>query len=261
MKPKTKETKESGNRYSIMLGLRLTEDERRRIEQVADKAGCTLSQAARMLLFDNGKWTEITNASHEKKCHLALKGTREEFRRLVEMYRMVAEKLDFEKAVSDPNNARFLRALEKITVDLQKTLNAALAILNEKEVHLVSRNLEEIAAKNEAKTSDLDTEKYKDFIINYCYMEKIMIVGFLLGDAEEYEKGNEKKMRFGVGVERKKKGGKTRVVYTVFSKRDNAIEFLKKGRQVTVVGNFGENEKGEKMVFADSIILGMSSDE
>ena len=141
---------------------------------------------------------------------------------------------------------RKLVSIEDMTVVLQQALNKNLSIFNEKEVNVISRNI----VKSEEKQLFANTLNPVDFKLKYCYMERIMIMGFLVADAEEYEKNGVKRMRFAVICERKRQDKKRRVLYTVFSDRNDSIEYLKKGRQVFAEGNLEENDKGEKLVFA-----------
>lgn len=249
-------------KYETDLHLRLKPDERAYLQKRAEDFSCSLSQAARILMFDRDRETADDNRTLQKKEALALKGARNEFKRICGHYEAIVSTVVENPAVTSAAVIRALRSLENMTVSLQKTLNSVLDIMHEKQVHLVSKTYEKIGENTEINTPKntpekviFDAEKLRDFRIKYCYMEKISIIGFLAADAQEYEKNASKKMRFPVLVERRKKGDKSRVIYNVFSKKSDILEYLKKGKQVYVDGTFSEDEKGEKVIFADNISL------
>lgn len=252
-----KEKVEERPKYETNLHLRLQPEERSYLLKKAEEYGCTLSQAARMLMFleqKNGPAKEFSASEIEKKKLTALRGARDEFRRISAMYQSVVESISLNKNLSKDGASRAILSLENMTIKLQKTLNSVLAILQEKEVHFVSKTYQK-TGENDYENIAKNLEKIRDSRLKFYYMEKIVIIGFIAEDVQEYEKNGSKKMRFPVTVERRKKSGKTRVVYNVFSKKGDIFEYLKKGVQVVVTGTFTEDDNNEKVIFSDDIRL------
>jgi hypothetical protein len=251
-KTKTDENTDGGLRVT----LRLSKEERAYLALRAEADGCTVSQEMRLLMFreDGESVAEKLRATGERDLEmrkvLALEGTRKDFKRIAREYIKTTNFIINGGAISPEILLRKLSSIEQMTVELQRTLNNSLAVLNEKEIHVVSRNLVNVDTKNNEKSIQENAKKLIDFKLNFCFMERVLVMGFLIADAEEYEKNGVKRMRFGIAVERKRKDKKKRIIYTVFSERGDSIDYLKKGRQVFVEGNFDENDKGERLVFA-----------
>lgn len=222
----------------------------------AEQAGCSISQMIRIVLFSDVDDVAGAASSVEKKRLQALQRVRDEFKKIGVEYKQTVDKILSGNDMNPAQTERLLRDLEDLTIELQRSVNTVLINDNLKETHSISRSIPARKSDEKAvKKVQEQVQKLKNFKLKYCYMECITIVGFLPADAEEYEKKGTKKMRFSVYCERYRKEGKKRVSYSVFASRDGRFDFLKKGRQVTVIGTFDEGEKGEKIIFADSIAL------
>ena len=256
-KQKLKNNHQNDPKYEVSLHLRLKPAEHQFLLEKAEKFGSTLSQAARLLMFKDDFLVAKKAAGNSDPRHqavLALRGAREEFRRLVDMYETISNTVIEGKTETPEAVKRALFSLENITIEMQKTLNSALKKYDQKEVHLVSKTLAG-TTNNDTKNLAENTKKLLNFKLKYCYMERILIVGFLAADANEYEKSGTKRMRFPVLIERRKKGGSSRIIYTVFMEKTDVFEHLKKGVQVAVAGRYSENDNNEKIVFADDLSL------
>lgn len=257
------------NTFSARVSFRFSKNEYDTLVELAEKHGTTISGIIRIILFGNNEENQNikgikSQKNHKEKIENTLVATRAEFRKLTQDYREISEgvkrALDSGAAGADVV-VRSFRALEDITLDMQKTLNAVLHELGSKEVHQVSR-----MAKTKAETGppsvrrvpiSVSKDDYERFILLFCYMEKIQIIGNLAEDATEYIRDGVERMRFKVIVERRYEKEKEKVSYTVFSPKEPIFEYLKKGSWVFVMGTFSEDRKSrEKVIFPDVIRLG-----
>lgn len=246
-------------KYSASIHLRLRLDEFRNIQKFADEHRCSNSEAARMMMFTGIKNSEEKGTDSEKttrrKTELAIRYVRDSFKKNASLYAKLVSRI-LADGTRDAQVIRLLTSLEHMTIDMQKSLNGLLAAISEPEVHAVAANdaLRKAGGVGAAAPKTTTTQ----FKIKYVYMERISIIGYLIQDAEAYDRKGSSRMRFTVMCERKgktKNEASRKVMYGVFMDKDNTIEYLKKGKQVYVEGTFEENEKGDKLVFADVVRL------
>lgn len=254
-------------RYTTRVTLRLTPEEYDKIRLFADKKGCTLSQAARLIIFgDGGVPVSKDGKKREKNNEFSAlaRRVREDFKRIageyataVETYRRSLSLLnrDGSPSVSTQQTLRVVRGLQDMTIDLQKSVNAFLSGTGVKEIHAAAR----IALPEVMETEERGMPQ-KEYIL-YCYMETMEIIGFLEKEASVYTRKKEEgdnareRMAFSVTCARRRRTSNIKVLYTVFTDKTGIFEYLKAGRQVYVRGRFEENDKGDKIIFADTVKL------
>ncbi len=243
--------KSDKNKYVSEYHLRLTEEERDRLQALAKRKGCTIAQFVRTSVFAEENEINEGNfeANFEKEIELSARATVREFKRMAENYRQITSFI-ISKSKENPNLEplkRTLKSIENITIHLQKTLNELLVKTRTKEVHVVGPN--QSLKGVEAPTSEGGKPR------NY-YMEKIWILGDVAADAVRYNRKGKDRMRFQVSCERsgRRKGeGRRTVVYQVFADLDDTFSQLMKGKHVLVKGSFDEGEDGEKLVYASAV--------
>lgn len=254
MKRKSSTVTADEARYTARLTLRLTPEEYDVLRRKADAIGCTLSQAVRHSFM--GKGSE--KSSSAPSVSASMRSVREDFKRIagqysatVEAYRRSVEILNRNgrPAVSTSLTLQAVRELQDMTLDLQRSVNSALALAGIKEVHAATR-----MGLPEAKETLAETLTKKEYIL-YCIMERIEIIGHLAKDATRYERNGKEKMVLTVTCPRIRKGGTAYVSYTVFAEMNDMFRKLKKDCAVLAVGNFDENENGNKIIFADAVKL------
>lgn len=261
MKERSTRTAGDDARYTTRVTLRLMPEEYEHIRLFADRYGCTLSQAVRLIIFGNGGDSGAKNSRSRERNNdvsaLARK-VREDFKRIAEEYASVAE--SYRRNLS-PDNARqtvrVFRCLQDMTIDLQKSVNAYLSVAGVKETHAAAR-----IALPEACTDDGDEGRMtENEHVLYCHMETMELIGFLEKDASVYTRkkeesdGGRERMVLSVYCMRRRKTRNIRIAYTVFADRTGILDYLKSGKQVYARGRFEENEKGDKVIFADTVKL------
>lgn len=244
-------------KYSKTLCLRLSPEIQERLQAEADRLGCTVSQAARMVLkrrTDPAPVQSMTGPETNRRLVLAAKGTRNEFRKIAGDYHtFVTLFRDWCARDGESRPEGMLHAvdaLSALTLRLQDSVDALLTSLD--------RNLVEGDGAEEAEDcppAAVSSEaNIKELEIEYCYMEDITIMG-TVGSAVSFFTSNRgtEGMRFTVTV--LAPNGK-RTDYVVIKERNNVADYLNFGRQVVVTGELSVDfEKKELLVRADRIKL------
>jgi hypothetical protein len=261
-------------RYTTRVTLRLTPEEYEKIRLFADKKGCTLSQAARLIIFDNSEGPASKSGKKKEQNNeisALARRVREDFKRIaagytsaVETYKRSLSLLnrDGSPSVNTQQTIRAVRGLQDMTIDLQKSVNSFLSGTGVKETHAAARialpEVEEVARK---------VMTNKEYIM-YCYMETMELIGLLEKDASVYTRKKDEgenakeRMAFSVSCLRNRKSRNIKIIYTVFADKTGVFEYLKAGEQVYVRGRFEENDKGDKIIFADTVkLLGKKEQE
>lgn len=247
---------------SARVTFRFSLDEYDALSKLADKNSCTISQVIRMILFGNNKKIQGVLSLDDEQISEQLTGNsleniRSDFKKLAGEYNeitaAVKQKIS-EGKVSDAGIERSFRSMEEVTLQLQKTLNSVLREKGVREVHEVSRTAR-FGGEERSVAVRLSAKDYENFLILYCYMEKMQIIGVVADDAAEYEREGIKKMKFRVLVERAEKNGKKKIPYNVYAEKTSIFEHIKKGSWVFVLGDFAEDSKGQKVIFPDDIRL------
>lgn len=258
----------------VTITVRVSVDEKRKLESDAASAGVNLSQFVRLSLFHSPSMA-AANMSANDSVHatmLAAKSVRAEFKRIAPFYASIVE--GYNRYVASVNDhpdkelialgaklERAVQGVESMTLDLQKSLNEFFVIAKTKETHTVAKSfIDKIdeSAKNKVKPdgglSLNDAKARKQFIIKHCYMQKIDIVGVISDDAIMTK--NKDRMSFVVTVKSLTKTGTERsTLYRVFANMDDSFGTLKKGQQVFVSGelSISTREKDGK-TFVDTVI-------
>ena len=249
--------KQNTKGYTTHVNLRFKQEEYSYLESIADKLGCTMSQAIRYILFDDkaGNPKQLDKKSIEN----SIINTRQNFKKIAGEYAKIAtslsEKLNAE-STEGSDVRRMFKELEGMTLILQKSINEVLHLYGQQETHAVSRTKLPDDGKEKVVPVRVTKKDIENFKTLYCYMETIMIIGNLAEDATEYTKDGAKRMRFKVIVERRYDDAKEKVAYNVFTDKSPLFEHLKKGTWVHVFGTFSENRKTrEKVIFPHEIHL------
>lgn len=261
MKIKSTIPAEEDARYSTRLTLRLTPSEYAVIRQKADAFGCTLSQAVRKIVIAGCEKNERPDGdfkAENRSVSAAMRAVRDDFKRIAPMYAATVEA--YRRSVGLTNRAgapavntaltlRAVRELQDMTLDMQRSLNVALAAAGVKEIHAATRM--ELPEPPPVAGGLTKTE-----FIQYFYMESIELIGILAKDAGRYNgKNNEEKMALSINCVRRRKGASINVPYTAFAEMRGIFDHLKAGKQVYVRGTFTEDDNGRKVVFADTVKL------
>lgn len=256
---KTMQKKGNDARYVADIHIRITEEERLAVLAKADELGCNMSQAARTLLFRR-TMSSLDSLSEKEKKHrliLALQGTRVELRKVAADYTAVTESLlnsmeatdrKGNPALTSAQTIRMMQTLEDLTLRLQDSFNA---VLHELEAG------KEDAVKSDGRIAELARTAEERERINYSNMEKIEIIGRLVGDASSYKtKTGAERLRMRITCDSLGKGGaKVTREWVVFYGKTECLGLLKDGRSVFAGGDFSCGENGELIILADTLKL------
>ena len=281
--------------YSRILNIRLSEDEYRQLQENASKKGLQISTAVRLALF--GEKEKIINTYADSdwkyKLLLAVQECRSSFKKIsvrinnaVTVYDRSVDERDDEgrKLLSTTQTIRHITGLTNTLMEMQKSLNVVLEMMNAQPVHsaawpspetrvgkLMSEERSKMMPTPQAEEANVEEpkasiEEMKDadgIPLIYRYMFKATITGKLTEDASEFvtQKGNVM-MKFNVKVVAFI-GGKDYTHYIdVIRIKNGLFQYLKKGVTVCVVGNYNEvaeTKSGEviisKTIYADDVTL------
>lgn len=245
-------------RYPYRMTIRLSVDEMQWLQDRTKTEGGTMSQVARRILFKNRDREENMTEAQAAAVRLQnLRALRESFKKIaasydsfVAAYSNALHIVDREgnPAVNTQQTERTAESLLAMTARLQDGVNAMMREGGVKEVHKV------VVPKKEQRKGDGGSAGITQITqLRFYTMERIICLGYLREDAVEYtSRSKEQKIRFRIMVERARgRQGE----YNVFAAKSAIAEKLRAGVQVFVEGDFDENEKGDKIVFADVIRL------
>lgn len=260
MENKVVKNKKDGQKYTVNVHLRLTDEEYAFLAKKAGQMGCNISTMFRHLAFEKTSYLGTKKACSEEKksTDLAVKSVRETFKKVASMYNEFVENYkkntlclmeNVKPQVAIEQSIRTVKNLIEMTLLLQKKVNDFLHEFGQNEVHTVIRDrLKELPEVCEEDT--VATEK----INKYIYMERISVIGKIEADAMIYvaTDGTEK-MKFRVVVERNRGRRTKKVYYNVYAVKSKTFDYLKKDRNVFVEGDYDEGDEGDKKVFADNV--------
>lgn len=235
-----------------ILSIRLSEEEGKLLRSRIGSKGISMSAYVRKLLVDNvqGKEKMIpAEAISDKRLTTAM-AIKSRFKKMASQYGTIANivQVSLEQAAKDGAHAdglrdaaRSFRALENITLELQRSVNEYFSIEGVKqELPVYRRNLPVGVGR-----ASSGYEKSK-----FTYMEKIQIIGSVGSEMQAYKDkfGNEK-AKFGVTSQT----GKNERKYVVFARRSNLPESVPVGTTVFASGDFEVQESGVIAIYADTV--------
>lgn len=254
------------------ISIRLNAEEKEFLQQKAEDLGCSLSQALRIILFSKKRGSEaenLTTSDFKKNQLVALNSIKTSFRKIADGYTtfvsdyhkaLSTKRRDGEPSVSTEGTLFAITTLHQSTLALQGDLNKLLKKSNINELHKVTPLPSDLSVGGK---DDENSDDNNNLI--YYYMQKITIAGVLRADAEQYtNEKNEDCMRFCVLCESFSGNKRTTTQYQVYNKMSKVFQYLKKDKQVMVVGELStratQDKEGRPVVIlnvlCDSLVLG-----
>lgn len=258
--------------FERRLSFRVKEDEYSVLQAEADKHGFSVSQAIRYLVFKKKNVLVSPENISEKEA---------EYRRSLAV-KNIAAALKNIAALLAENNAAYERALMLLDgdgkplvsteytvglqseiiqtlIDMQKEISEAVKTLGGQPVHYIAKN-----ASIAKRQKDADAARPIDETINYYYMQKVTICGNIAAEPSVISTKGAEKVRFMMLCDDVFDGVKTTTRYSVVINKTGVVDYLKKGRQVFVVGEqkirMKKDDKGvpfvDITVYSDSLTLG-----
>lgn len=254
----------SSKGHASKLSLRLTEEERDFLQQLADRENSTISVVVRKRILESRVDENSAQSNNgtgsrfsERDLLLLARYIRDKFRVLSpELTRTVDEIINAIKIIESSQKeihnenavaliSRDIHQILDITSLFQKNVNELLKMVGEKEVHYFAK----------MDTSRIDntvsaTEERQRFLKKYTYMVRVQIIGTITTDVVQYTANNGgEKMKFTLTSE----DGKQSNSFFIYSFKDETTTQIKKGMVVFVEGDLKFSEKGSAAVFANVV--------
>lgn len=254
----------SSKGHASKLSLRLTEEERDFLQQLADRENSTISVVVRKRILESRVDENSVQSNNgtgsrfsERDLLLLARYIRDKFRVLSpELTRTVDEIINAIKIIESSQKeihnenavaliSRDIHQILDITSLFQKNVNELLKMVGEKEVHYFAK----------MDTSRIDntvsaTEERQRFLKKYTYMVRVQIIGTITTDVVQYTANNGgEKMKFTLTSE----DGKQSNSFFIYSFKDETTTQIKKGMVVFVEGDLKFSEKGSAAVFANVV--------
>ena len=254
---------------SKTLVLRLPPELLDRLQSGADRLGCSVSQAARIVLKrkSHSASESLSGGETNRRLVLAVRGTRDDIRKLTSDYHtfvtLFREAVEREGIVNTDGLSYATNMLTALTVKIRDLLNEQLQFLKDNPVEWKldeepsSTEEESVPAGQDDGQGSVMSVRRKtkeELEIEYCYMEDITIMGAVNSPVSFFTSSQGVEgMRFVVSV--LARDGR-RTDYLVLSGRGGIADYLNLGRQVVVVGELSiDLDKRELVIRADRIKL------
>lgn len=260
--------------FSATVIIRMSAQEREYLETLARESHTTLSHVARTQLFKNVALKAapyMTDNEAQRNNVLAVRSLRDSFKKLVGQHKSIIDEYKSSPDYSG-KDSRCLAGLTNIIVDLQKSVNRCMDVLEQPQIHIIAYDRSTAPRESapapqarpdpQAPAPVKEQPKYRNNSI-YYNMETCCIAGVIIKDAKKFvTKSMFEMMSFQLCCI--KEDGSKKTYYEVAYRYDeNLLPKLVTGRNVTVSGDFEifKNEVNEKVyinikVKADHIILG-----
>ena len=269
---KTKKS-ETRSDYTKSVTVRLTEDEYDAIQKLVEKYGFTVSQTIRYVIFKK-KVTPVNpqnitekGIAYQKLTTLsalvsAVKSLARQFSEYTTAYERALMLLDEngKPIVTTKLTMEMMESMQDSLMRIQKFLSEVSVANGGQEIHFLAKN-PVITRGAEAARKASDEEKNS---IKYNYMQKITVCGNISREPEVFTSKNVEMMRFSVACEDLVGGEKTSTSYNIITRKTGVVDYLKKGRQVMVVGDLkvrmSKDDKNAQdvtlSVYCDDLVLG-----
>ncbi len=268
-------------KYVARIGLKLTQEERDRLQAFASARNMNISAAARVLLNEKiapARGKNFGDSEAELSVKQAIGTYRESFRKLVENFAKLVDLYSRGLDVKDRNGqpristastVRDLFSMNEKILKMQQLLSdiaraAGLSVKKELAKDEESRIRNIVAAKGTALPSAETAALPEAVPEKYTTMWKTTFIGVLSGAAELYtdSTGNEM-MRLSLLVTSFLPGGKATTKVDVIKKKYNIYQYLTDGKKVVVSGDVdirtysynGHASEAALTVWADTLTL------